>query len=185
MVGLTLHETIDCVALELYSGRQKGRRHLIEHARVGCFERTKSVVELALAATATDGEVSRDAPLVSIIGKGEGGNKGCGSLALEPVGRVGILCVELEQGERGFDVTFLESGLAVEAQMPSVGEECTASRVGIDACDVNLAFLSEVTYEGCVLIGVGQETTGNCVTYYGQCHQTKKCFFHIYFYFRS
>ena len=71
-----------------------------------------------------------------------------------------VLCVILEQREGCFDVTLLESSLTVEAQVPSVFEESAAGRVGIDACQVNFAFLSKVTYESCILIGMTFVTSG-------------------------
>ena len=85
MVGFTLHEAIERVALVLYSWGQKGWSQLIEHACIGSLEGTQSLVELTLAATAADGKVGRDAPLVAIVGSSQGGDNGGCCLAKEVV----------------------------------------------------------------------------------------------------
>ena len=95
---------------------------------------------------------------------------------------VAILSIVLEEREGGFDVTLLESRLAVEAQVPSLCEESAASRVGVNACQVNLAFLSKVAHEGCVLISVGQKTASKNTC----CHERKgscksNSLFHLYY----
>ena len=202
MVGFTFHEAVDGVSLELTCSGKSGSgcvvvtfcykslcqetrknarslHHWNNHSCVSCLEGTQSIVELAHAAATTDGKVSGDAPLIFIIRNGKGRNYGSRCLTLETMSGVGVFGVILEERESRLDVALLESRLVVEAQVPSVLEESTTSRVGVDTCDVNLTFLSEVTNEGCILIGVGQETTCKCVTNCGKSHQNKCCFFHF------
>ena len=95
------------------------------------------------------------------------------------MGSLGIQVVVLEKWESSLNITTLESRLVVKAQVPSVLQESSTSRVGVNTCNVNLTFLSKVADKGCILVRVGQKTTCECVTNCGKSHQNKCCFLHF------
>ena len=128
------------------------------------LERTESVVERTLTATAGQSEVALQRPSTLVVGILERRDNGSESLTLEIAWSSGVVHVVGEQLVVVLDSTCLVCHLPVESEVASFAHKHNAGRVVIHTINTNRSLAAHHTIKSDVLVGVSEKTTGKSRT---------------------
>ena len=139
------------------------------------FKRSEAAVKLTFAAATGDGKAKLQAPAPLVVGSLERGNYRGVGLSLEFVNAVArVFQVVYKQRVARKYGSRLVNVLEVDRQMESLVEECHPGRVAVNAVDADGGIAGGVAQEHNVLVGVGEQPSGEGVAGHGK-RRGKKC----------
>ena len=111
---------------------------LVYLCRIECLEGAKAILELTLAAAASQGKRCVEAPALPVVAQLEAGNDGSICFSLEPMRLLaGSGCIVCKEREGCGDVSALLGVLCIERDVEAGSQKGSTCRVEIESCDVD------------------------------------------------